>query len=125
MSYPEPRRLKPIAIAIIIGVYLLLLVCLLVTFYFWPTVTPPDKVVVPVVVAPAEPQEEPQAAQEDPEAPQGNLSTPDAPTLAPILTVLPVPPPSVIKIPVEVIVKPGKPAKPGRHIPCYRRGWFR
>lgn len=103
----------------VIGACLLCLIGLCAFACLWPTVAPPDKVVVPVVVAPAEPQEEPQeepqAAQEEPEAPQGDLSTP----------ALPVPPPSVIEIPVEVIV-PVKPVKSGgRCILRYRRGWFR
>ena len=115
------KRFKLESSNIIIGVCLFCVMALTISTFFWPTVTPPDKVVAPEIASvepqEEEAQEEPQAGQESPEAPQGDLSTP-APPL-----VLPVPPPSVIEIPVEVTIAPAKPG--GRCILRCRRGWFR
>jgi len=108
---------------IAIGACVLCLMGLVALVYFQPTVTPPDKVVLPAASTPIVPsrpskvapapapapaplQESPQEPQESPDGPQGNLSPLDTPTLAPPLPVLPVPPANVIEMPVEVIVEP-------------------
>jgi hypothetical protein len=108
------------------------LVCfagLIILAYAMPT-TPPTQV-VPAAVAPLpqKSRETPQEPQESPKAPQGNLSASDSPILAPAAPVLPLPPPDVIEVPVEIEVPAKVEIVPAQQYPnnrCSpRRRWFR